>query len=185
LPAATVLFSAAAVPLFAAASAVAGAGAAWQVVPLVDIAGGFPVRCGYVYTEVDGLELRVEKSLRFNSAGSAEGDSVITAVEAHGVDAAKPDAIELVTRSFDSRRDLRPVATAPAGGVRLEADLQDDDAGGALFAELGVSGGLLRVGVRSADAADLVWREVELPAPLPRGVTAMYLNCAGDLIRPE
>ncbi|MBU3694142.1 MAG: hypothetical protein FGM40_04850 [Rhodocyclaceae bacterium] len=169
-----------AVGLVTAASAATAAQAAWQVVPLVDLAGGFPVRCGYLYTEAGGMNLLVEKGLRSNPAGPAQSDPVITAIEARGA-----DAIELVTRTFDSRRALRPVEPAPAVGARLEADLQDDDAGGALFAELAVSGGLLRVGVRHADATDLVWREVELPAPLPRGVAAMYLNCAGDLIRPE
>ena len=148
------------------------AGATLQVLPLVEIDGGVPVRCGFVYHDGAALELRVEKLLR--------DGAVLTALELRG-----GAAFELVTRSFDSRRDLQPVTPRAAGGVRLEADLQDDDAGGALFAELGVSGGVLRVGRLAGEPATAEWREIRLPAPLPRDVTALYLNCAGDLIRPE
>lgn len=143
-----------------------------QVLPLVEIDRGFPVRCGFVYRDDAGLELRVEKFLR--------DGAVLTAIELRG-----GEAVELATRSFDSRRDLRPVTPRAGFGVRLEADLQDDDAGGALFAELGVSGGLLRVGRLARERLPADWREIRLPAPLPRDVTALYLNCAGDLIRPE
>lgn len=165
---------------------------AWQILPLVEVEAGFPVRCGYVYrADADdgpgGLELRVEKGVR--------DGAVVTALDLRGA-----EALELVTATFDSRRDLHPVAVGLPGRVRLEADLQDEDAGGALFAELGVSGGILRLGRRAvphvpagaaaADAAaqaqaEIKWTDYALPAPLPRDITAMYLNCAGDLIRPD
>lgn len=148
------------------------AGAAWQVLPLVEVDGGMPVRCGFVYRDGAGLELRVEKLLR--------EEQVLTALEVRGA-----DTLQLVTASFDSRRDLRPVPSSGGGVVRLEADLQEDDVGGALFAELGVSGGTLTVGDRGAPQTTAVVREIHLPAPLPRDVTAMYLNCAGDLVRPD
>lgn len=148
------------------------AGTAWQVLPLVEVVGGMPVRCGFVYVDGAGLELRVEKLLR--------GEQVLTALEVRGA-----ETLELVTASFDSRRDLRPVPSSVGGGVRLEADLQDDDVGGSLFAELGVSGGTLRVTDRGAPQPTAVVTEIHLPAPLPRDVTAMYLNCAGDLVRPD
>lgn len=148
----------------------------WQVLPLVVVSGSDPVLCGYVFRQADGLELRVEKGVR-------EGQ-VFTALEANAV------ALELLTASFDSRRDL-PAVAAPPGRVRLEGDLQTVDAGGALFAELGVRGGTLRIG-QPLDAAAgtgegrarLQWTSYELPAPMPRDITAIYLNCAGDLIRP-
>jgi len=152
----------------------AAASAAWQVAPLVVVEGRDPVLCGYVYTAPDGLELRVEKGVRGTEA-------VFTALEARGaVD------VQLVTASFDSRRDLRPGQSGP-DHVRFEADLENVDAGGMLFVELGVSGGRLRVARREQDGADPValrWTEHALPSPLPRDITAMYLNCAGDLIRP-
>lgn len=134
------------------------AAAAWQVAPLVELADGAPVACGYAYRYLDGWSLDVGKRL--------VGGAVITFIQ---VD--RPGPLRLATASFDSDRDLRPVATSK--GIRLEADLQEVDAGGMLFAELGVGGGRLWLD----DAEPL-----ELPAPLPRGVTAMYLNCAGDLI---
>ncbi|MFZ4498740.1 MAG: hypothetical protein ACOYMX_03435 [Burkholderiales bacterium] len=145
----------------------------WQVAPLVAVQGSDPVLCGYVYTRADGLEVRVEKGVR--------DDLVFTAVDASA------DAVELVTASFDSRRDLTAAAAAP-GRTRLEGDLQTVDAGGALFAELAVVGGGLRVGRLTAEAGGasttLQWAQDRLPAPLPRDVTAIYLNCAGDLVRP-
>ncbi len=156
----------------------AAAAAAWQVAPLVVVEAGNPVLCGYVYSLDTGLELRVEKGVR-------EG-SVFTAVDVSGARSAR-----LTTASFDSLRDLSPVDAAQTGHVRLEGDLQSSDAGGLLFAELGVSGGKLEVDVAGApdrvatDSAPADKTMIELPAPLPRGVTAMYLNCAGDLIRPE
>ncbi len=152
----------------------AAAAAAWQVAPLVLIERSDPVLCGYHYTHPDGLELRVEKGVR--------GGAVFTAIEVRGAVRAS-----LRTRSFDSERDLRTVSAVDGRSSRQEGDLQEADAGGALFAELGVSGGMLRV-TRASDAERggvLPEEEYTLPAPLPRGVTAMYLNCAGDLIRPE
>lgn len=148
------------------------AGTGWQVLPLVEVERGVPVRCGYIYRDGAGLELRVEKSLH--------GGAVLTALQLTGA-----DGMDLSTRSFDSRRHLRPAVSAASPGVRLEADLQEVDAGGALFAELGISGGLLRVVHSPVGTEHREWREVNLPAPLPRDVTATYLNCAGDLIRPE
>jgi len=147
------------------------AAGAWQALPLVEVVGGTPVRCGFVYRDGARLELRVEKLLR--------EEKVLTALEVRGA-----ETLELVTASFDSRRDLRPVPSS-GGGVRLEADLQDDDVGGSLFAELAVSGGTLRVSDHADPRSTAVLTEIRLPAPLPRDVTAMYLNCAGDLVRPD
>jgi len=152
-------------PLLAALAA-AGAAAAVQVSPLVLVDAGAPVLCAFVYSKAADFELRVEKGVR---AGA-----VFTALDAVGA-----DAVELRTASFDSQRELRAVPARRAGSVRLEADLQDDDRGGLLFAELAVSGGELRLR-RAAD-----WQTVALPAPLPRDMTAIYLNCAGDLVPPE
>jgi hypothetical protein len=146
------------------------AAAAWNVVPLVGLENGDPVRCGYLYSRSDGIELRVEKGLR--------DGAVVTAVEVAGVGLAR-----LQTHSFDSQRELKPVAST-AGRVRLEGNLETRDAGGWLFAELAVGGGVLHVS-RPAPSLTAEWEALELPSPLPRGVTAMYLNCAGDLIRPD
>ena len=175
--------------------AVAAVGAVWQVSPLVVVEAGNPVLCGYHYTHISGLELRVEKGVR----AVANGEPVVfTALDVVGAAAAR-----LQTRSFDSDQLLPPVA-AETGRVRREADLQTVDAGGALFAELGVSGGRLQVslpplsgstrdnvahdaGAQTAAGSEAPgrWITFDLPAPLPRGVTATYLNCAGDLIRPD
>lgn len=153
------------------------AAAAWQAEPLVVIDDGNPVLCGYRYRDNAGAELRVEKGVR---AGG-----VFTAVEyIDGTTRGAVSDLQLRTHSFDSQRDLAAVAAAP-NRIRLEGDLQAVDAGGALFAELAVSGGQLRVTYGSAAAPTETESVVELPAPLPRGVSAMYLNCAGDLIRPE
>ncbi len=156
----------------------AAAAAAWQVTPLVVVEAGNPVLCGYVYSLDSGLELRVEKGVR-------EG-SVFTGVDVSGARRAR-----LTTASFDSDRDLAPVDSAQPGRIRLEGDLQNSDVGGLLFAELGVSGGRLEVHLGAASYPASPGAPVagpttlELPGPLPRGVTAMYLNCAGDLIRPD
>lgn len=154
------------------------AAAAWQVVPLVVLQGSDPVLCGYSYRHESGIDVRVEKGVR--------GQDVFTAIDAAGA-----ESVRLTTSSFDSARDLAPVEASEPGRVRLERDLQTSDVGALLFAELGVSGGRLEVGGRGASAQSASTegrndvRVLELPAPLPRGVTAMYLNCAGDLIRPE
>ena len=46
---------------------------------------------------------------------------------------------------------------------------------GKLFYELSIFGGVLKI--------DEV--EYQLPSRLPRATSALYLNCAGDLIRPD
>jgi hypothetical protein len=141
---------------------------------LVVVDGRDPVLCGYVYSAPDGLEVRVEKGVRGTEA-------VFTAIEVRGA----VDAV-LVTPSFDSRRDLR-AGQSGLDHVRFEADLENIDAGGMLFVDLGVGGGRLRVarrGSNDSDPAALLWTERALPAPLPHDITAIYLNCAGDLIRP-
>ena len=83
--------------------------------------------------------------------------------------------LRLQTTSFDSDRDLPTGADAS----RRQGNLEQVDAGGLLFFELGVSGGGLTV-----DRGDGA-RSLDLPAPLARDLTATYLNCAGDLIRPD
>lgn len=152
----------------------AAAAAAWQVAPLVVVEAGDPVLCGYLYSRPDGIELRVEKGVR--------NGAVFTAIDLRGA-----PRVRLETTSFDSDRDLSQVVSAP-DRVRLEGDLEERDAGGLLFAELAVSGGTLRLAGQgsSAETGDPdSGPHHALPAPLPRGVTAMYLNCAGDLIRPD
>lgn len=158
--------------VLAAAAAVA-ASVVLQVTPLVVVEAGNPILCGYRYGFSDGTELRVEKGLR--------DGAVFTAVDVLGAGSAR-----LQTASFDSTRDLREVFSSP-GRVRLEADLEQRDSGGLLFAELGVMGGVLHLGRHDAGvpAAALQWTTLALAGPLPRDVTATYLNCAGDLIRPE
>jgi hypothetical protein len=162
-------------PIVALVAAASAAAAIWQVEPLVLVEAGNPVLCGYVYTHRDdGVSLRVEKGVR--------GGGVFTAVEVRGAGLAR-----LTTASFDSDRDLQPSAQLAEGSVRSEGDLEERDAGGLLFAELAVTGGTLQVARRGAEDAQGLpaWIRYMLPAPLPRGVSAMYLNCAGDLIRPE
>jgi len=136
--------------------------------------GSDPIVCGYLYQHADGIELRVEKGVR--------DGRVFTALEVLGAGVA---AAVLTTGSFDSRRDLAPV-TASTGRVRLEGDLELLDAGGLLFAELAVAGGTLQLsGTTELSGSTAAKTTLELPAPLPRGVTALYLNCAGDLVRPD
>jgi len=145
-------------PLLAAAAALL-----WQVTPIVVLSQGDPVLCGYRYRHPDGWALSVEK-------GIAPDGSVFTAVAVDG--ALK---LRLQTTSFDSDRDLPTGADAS----RRQGNLEQVDAGGLLFFELGVSGGGLAV-----DRGDGA-RSFDLPAPLARDLTATYLNCAGDLIRPD
>ncbi len=156
-----------------AAALLAAIAAVWQVTPLVVLEAGDPVLCGYVYQQPGGVELRVEKGVR--------DGAVFTAIEVFGARSAR-----LTTSSFDSDSDLMPVASEP-GRVRLEGDLETSDAGGLLFAELAVTGGTLELaGQGPQDDMDRpASATLTLPAPVARGVTAMYLNCAGDLIRPE
>ena len=141
----------------------AAASLLWQVAPIVVLSQGDPVLCGYRYRHPDGWALSVEK-------GVAPDGSVFTAVAVDG--ALK---LRLQTTSFDSDRDLPRGADAS----RRQGNLEQVDAGGLLFFELGVSGGGLAV-----DRGDGA-RSFDLPAPLARDLTATYLNCAGDLIRPD
>lgn len=144
-----------------------GAAGPWQTDALVEFEAGAspgsdPVACGYRYRHSAGVDLIVEKRV-------VDGRG-ITAVQTRGA-----ALMDLRTASFDSTRDL----VASVSSDRREADLEQSDVGGMLFVELAISGGELRVQQAGVE------RRLTLPAPLSRDITALYLNCAGDLFRQE
>jgi hypothetical protein len=112
------------------------------------------------------------------------------------------DATTGATQGWYADDAPSPGDTAPdddddngAGRRPIEVCSDVDAADGLLFQRLFVAGGSLGVDAELARASGLVGADGEPPAdtalvltlqrPLPVALSRMYLNCAGDLFRPE
>lgn len=109
------------------------------------------------------------------SPGAALGEAGIAVLEVAGV---APQETSI------GAADSAPLGDEPAPpGLALDSARCTgvaDVSPGLLFQRLFVTGGTLRI--RQPDRPTI---SVTLQRPLPRGLSQAYLNCAGDLFRPE
>ena len=141
---------------------------AWIVIPIVNLdAVKNPIRCGYLYeSTLDKIVLKIEKYVVNNH--------VITSFSVKNSIINSNSSISLLTKSVDTNKNFK-IQKNKKNEFIATANLEQSDTGGKLFYELSIFGGVLKI--------DEV--EYQLPSRLPRATSALYLNCAGDLIRPD
>ena len=109
-----------------------------------------------------------------------EGDRTAFAVRARPAENATGiSAVRLSTASHDTAKLFPPVRNLPEGLVEVRTVLEGFT-GSSFAQELMVMGG--RFEVTMTDGATLAF---DLPRPMPHRIRQAYLNCAGDLFRPE
>ena len=140
----------------------------WNIIPIVNLdAVKNPIRCGYLYeSTLDKIVLKIEKYVVNNH--------VITSFSVKNSIINSNSSISLLTKSVDTNKNFK-VQKNKKNEFIATANLEQSDTGGKLFYELSIFGGVLKI--------DEV--EYQLPSRLPRATSALYLNCAGDLIRPD
>ena len=140
----------------------------WNVIPIVNLdAVKNPIRCGYLYeSTLDKIVLKIEKYVVNNH--------VITSFSVKNSIINSHSSISLLTKSVDTNKNFKEQKNKKNEFIAT-ANLEQSDTGGKLFYELSILGGVLKI--------DEV--EYQLPSRLPRATSALYLNCAGDLIRPD
>lgn len=140
----------------------------WNVIPIVKLdAIKNPINCGYLYeSSYDKIVLKLEKYVVNNH--------VITSFIVKNPDINISSEISLETKSFNTGRNFK-IKIKEKNLYVATANLEKSDKGGKLFYELSIFGGILKINNT----------EYRLPSRLPRATSALYLNCAGDLIRPD
>tara|TARA_E500000331_G_C17267741_1_gene717837 strand:- start:3946 stop:4446 length:501 start_codon:yes stop_codon:yes gene_type:complete len=140
----------------------------WSVVPIVIVDSlKNPIKCGYRYeSPSEEIVLKLEKYV--------VNHHVITSFSVKNPNIKKTDLIRLQTKSFDTKKNFKNHKHKKNEYIAT-ANLEKSNEGGKLFYELAIFGGMLKIN-------DI---EYKLPLKLPREISALYLNCAGDLIRPE
>lgn len=96
-----------------------------------------------------------------------------------GQGAAKPASLVLRTGTLDSS-SLFPPPSETAGQSLVTSARLEPVTGARFIQSVMVAGADVDVALASGDALALA-----LPGPMPQLVRASYLNCAGDLFRPE
>ena len=87
-------------------------------------------------------------------------------------------SVYLKTRNLQTNNFLVKQSTIKDQFIAI-GDLQNKEEGGLIFYELALFGGeLILEGLSDA-------KTFKLPDRLPRDISSAYLNCAGDLIRPD
>ena len=140
----------------------------WEVLPIIKLdENKNPTRCGYLYeSRKDGIVLRIEKYVLNNH--------VITTLIVESKKIKTGDKVGIITKSFDSFREFK-ISESRDFFFQASGNLEKSKSGGVLFYELAIIGGSLVINNK----------HTLLPKRLPREISALYLNCAGDLIRPE
>ncbi len=159
-------------------TAVAGTPLEISVEPVTLLDAGKIAGCGLKATARADDATTIGEVIAFRS-----GDVTVFSVRARAVDGAgnamRPSHIRLTTASHDTRT-LFP-APRPHSDGQIETRAHLAGFTGSSFAqELMVMGG--RFEVRREDQSTLTF---DLPLPMPHTVRQAYLNCAGDLFRPE
>jgi hypothetical protein len=167
-----------AVPVVTAAALAANAA---PVVPLVSVEpvvllqDGRISGCGLSSTaELTGVRV-IGEVIAFR-----DGEQTAFAVRARASEgAAHVKSVRLATASHDTLTLFPPPSPLAPGGVETRAILEGLP--GSLFAqELLVTGGRFQI-----DFDDGQTLSFDLPRPMPHSIRQSYLNCAGDLFRPE
>ena len=140
----------------------------WKVLPIIKLdENKNPTRCGYLYeSRKDGIVLRIEKYVLNNH--------VITTLIVESKKLRTEDKVGITTKSFDSFKEFK-ILESRDFFFQASGNLEKSKSGGVLFYELAIMGGSLVINNQ----------QTLLPNRLPREISALYLNCAGDLIRPE
>jgi hypothetical protein len=89
------------------------------------------------------------------------------------------DTFRLVTSSHDTAKDFPKPAVVASGNFETRARLEGFS-GASFIQGIMVGGGTFEL----RDTNDRT-ATIALPAPMPQNVRGAYLNCAGDLFRPE
>lgn len=143
--------------------------------PIVAIANGDIAACGFV---ARGTATAKEPAIHASFRAIRDGSSIVFEIAA-----GRPGAgggsepvrdVSLTTGAYASRTLFPPVA-----GGTTSARIKGFD-GAALVQSLFVSGGTFWIVDQTGATSTL-----ELPSPMPHSVRQAYLNCAGDLFRPD
>lgn len=156
-------------------AAVARAEPAVTVEPVTLLENGEIAGCGLISSATLGPVTAIGEFIAFR-----EGDRTAFAVRA------RPDptgtglaSVRLATASHDTAQLFPPSKPLANGLVETRAVLEGF-AGSSFAQELMVMGGRFEI-VTSAGQT----LAYDLPRPMPHRVRQAYLNCAGDLFRPE
>ncbi|OUV02667.1 MAG: hypothetical protein CBC42_07835 [Betaproteobacteria bacterium TMED82] len=144
----------------------------WSVIPFVKIEIGVPTVCGLHYSSKDPyIELKLEKFV-------SRKKEVLTSLSVKSPYVLNTKSVYLKTRNLQTNNFLVKQSTIKDQFIAI-GDLQNKEEGGLIFYELALFGGeLILEGLSDA-------KTFKLPDRLPRDISSAYLNCAGDLIRPD
>ena len=142
----------------------------WSVTPIVAMDDNWPIRCGiHYYDEGKNISFKVEKFVREKR--------VLTSMTIE-VPGQRISSASLKSRTINTAT----IFQNPAGETEtfyVEKNLETSDQGGLLMFEIANFGGELVFKTNETQV------RLNLPSRLSRNVTGAYLNCAGDLIRPD
>lgn len=153
----------------------AGAGGDITVAPLTLLENGEVAGCGLTSSTRSPKPRAVGEVIAFR-----DGNDTAFAVRAR-IDPgpAKITSVRLVTATHDTAADFPEVRTLDGGMIETRKVLEGF--AGASFAQaLMVTGG--RFEITMSGGRTVVY---DLPSPMPHTVRQAYLNCAGDLFRPD
>ena len=144
----------------------------WSTIPFVKIEVGVPTVCGLHYLSKDPyIEIKLEKFV-------SEKREVITSLYVKSPLVNKKISVYLETPSLKTKNFLAEERFSEDDFLAI-GDLQTKEEGGLIFYELALFGGeLVLEGLQDS-------KKIKLPDRLPRDISSAYLNCAGDLIRPD
>ena len=142
----------------------------WSVTPIVAMDNNWPIRCGiHYYDEKKNISFKVEKFVRETR--------VLTSMTLE-VPGQRISSAILKTRTINTKTIFQnPIDEKEA--FYVEKNLEQSDQGGLLMFEIANFGGELIYKTNETQV------RLNLPSRLSRNVTGAYLNCAGDLIRPD
>ena len=142
----------------------------WNVLPIVAMDNNWPIRCGiHYYDGKKNISLKLEKFVRDQSIWT----SMTLEVPGQHISSAS-----LKTRTINTETIFQNPAEEKET-FYVEKNLEQSDQGGLLMFEIANFGGELIYKTNETQV------RLNLPSRLSRNVTAAYLNCAGDLIRPD
>ena len=142
----------------------------WSVTPIVAMDNNWPNRCGIHY--YDG-----KKNISFKVEKFVQKSKVLTSMTLK-VPGQRISSASLKTRTINTETIFRNPAEKTET-FYVEKNLETSDQGGLLMFEIANFGGEL---VYKTNETQVI---LNLPSRLSRNVTGAYLNCAGDLIRPD
>ena len=142
----------------------------WNVSPIVAMDHNWPIRCGiHYYNEKENISFKVEKFVR--------ATRVLTSMTLE-VPGQRISSASLKSRTIKTETIFQNPAEEKET-FYVEKNLETSDQGGLLMFEIANFGGELVYKTNETQV------RLNLPSRLSRNVTGAYLNCAGDLIRPD